>query len=136
MNVPIPARTPEEVSAMRANMYATAADEIDKIDKVKLSALVKGSIGVAFDAINAAIGKSDRDIVKLDERKLSLLTSAFTECFGVTIKNPAHLFCEIRKRVGDERDVYGRKAVERQRIAKFMRRVGQKLCNGHAGVWI
>jgi hypothetical protein len=131
-----PATTPEAISALRARIFVSAADEIARIDVVPGKDLVIGRIGVALDAVHRSIGKSEREFVQADDRLYSLLSEAFTAVFGTRIRSRSHLYNELKRHVCQEKDIYRIPATERDRIAQLLRKIAGKLTNGHAGVWI
>jgi hypothetical protein len=130
------AQTPHEVSALRARIFLDGADEIARIDVVNKKELIVGRIGVVLDAIQKALGKSEREFDRSDERIRSLLKDACEETFDVKIRNTAHLFNVLKSNLCQEREIYGLKAGQRDQIQRFLRRVAAKLVNGHAGVFI
>ncbi len=136
MRVMAPAKTPEEISALRAQIFLDAANEIEKIGKVKREELVQGSIGVALDAVHAVLGKSERDFAQADEKVASLLTEMLGDVLKVRVRNRAHAFNLAKTHIAKESDVYAKKLDERTITAECVRRIGEKLTNGHAGTWI
>jgi hypothetical protein len=117
-------------------MFLHGANEIAKIDVAERRSLCIGRIGVALDAIHAALGKSERDFERTDERVYSLLSEAFTDVYAIRIRGRAHLFNEFKRHVPQEREIYASKAEVRDRVERLMRRLAKKLVNGHSGVWI
>ena len=74
MNQAVSALAPEYISAKRADVFVLAAEEIERIDKVKPTELIKGKISVGLGAIQGAIGRNERvlnDLAKTDPLKFS-----------------------------------------------------------------
>lgn len=130
------AHTPEAISELRSKVFLAGANEIARIDTTNHRDLNRGPIGVALDAVHAALGKSERDFSRADARLISLLSEAYKDTFDVKIRSASHLFNEIKRSVCTENEIYSKKACDRDRIERFLRRIAAKLVNGHAGVWI
>ena len=128
--------TPHGRSAIRALAFVAGADEIGRIDTVNKKDLNIGRIGVALDAVHKALGRSEREFSRTDDKQFTLLKDAFESAYDVRIRNRAHLYNEIKRNICEEREIYGKKAQERDRISQFLRKIAGKLTNGHAGTWI
>lgn len=124
------------ISARRAQVFSDGANEISKIGTVKKEELVRGLVGVPLDAIHRAVGKSERDTAKADPQVLSLLSETLADVLGTKVRGPAHLYNLVKTHIPEEATIHCKKASERLVAERVVRRIAEKLVNGHAGVWI
>lgn len=133
-SIDVSARTPEDISAIRAGIFLSGADEIVKIDQQSTGRLNRGLIATPIEAIKdqlKGLKKVDRAV---DPRVVEVLTQASEATYGVRIRNRDHLCSFLLEKLGT--DICYMKRPEREKIVELIRAVAKKLTNGHAGTWI
>ncbi len=127
------ATTPEERSTLRAEIFRQSADEIAKIDQ-HCGPVNKGLTEVALDSIKKALGRSPREFSRSEGGVVSLIVEAAKDVSPVRFRNSTHVYDFLSAKL--KQDVCSMTLDDRKFAEAFVRRISEKLRNGHAGVVI